>query len=121
MSSVNTYEGNSDYIGAGDSTMHSMWDGRAISIFSPVISSDGHGETQIRQASHLLTNSKLPVIIPSAVFYSSIDTNNELYIMAEKLTNDTWKLTIPYTTNPGVGTTVHSYVIKIMKSLLLIL
>ena len=88
VSSVNTYEGNSDYVGAGDSTMHSMWDGRAISIFSPVISSDGHGETQIRQASHLLTNSKLPVIIPSAVFYNSIDTNNELYIMAEKLTSD---------------------------------
>ena len=111
VSSVNTYEGNSDYIGAGDSTMHSMWDGRAISIFSPVISSDGHGETQIRQASHLLTNSKLPVIIPSAVFYSSIDTNNELYIMAEKEEPDRWKLTIPYRGSP-IDVTENSYVIR---------
>lgn len=112
VSSVNTYEGNSDYIGAGDSTMHSMWDGRATSIFSPVISSDGHGETQIRQASHLLTNSKFPVIIPSAVFYNSIDTNNELYIVATKATTKTWKLTIPYRDNAEVETTVNSYVIR---------
>ncbi|MDD3663232.1 MAG: hypothetical protein PHT84_05215, partial [Candidatus Pacebacteria bacterium] len=111
VSSVNTYEGNSDYVGAGDSTMHSMWDGRATSIFSPVISSDGHGETQIRQASHLLTNSKLPVIIPSAVFYSSIDTNNELYIMADDITPDTWKLTTPYRAM-GSGTTDNSLVIR---------
>ena len=112
VSSVNTYEGNSDYVGAGDSTMHSMWDGRAISIFSPVISSDGHGETQIRQASHLLTNSKLPVIIPSAVFYNSIDTNNELYIMADDVTSDTWKLTIPYRDSSTIGYSDNSYVIR---------
>lgn len=112
VSSVNTYEGNSDYIGAGDSTMHSMWDGRATSIFSPVISSDGHGETQIRQASHLLTNSKFPVIIPSAVFYSSIDTNNELYIMADDITSDTWKLTIPYRDDATIGVTENSFVIR---------
>lgn len=112
VSSVNTYEGNSDYIGAGDSTMHSMWDGRATSIFSPVISSDGHGETQIRQASHLLTNSKLPVIIPSAVFYNSIDTNNELYIMAADITADDWVLTIPYRHSPTDEVTDNSYVIR---------
>jgi hypothetical protein len=112
VSTVNTYEGNSDYVGAGDSTMHSMWDGRAASIFSPVISSDGHGETQIRQASHLLTNSKFPVIIPSAVFYNSMDTNNELYIMADDVTSDTWKLTIPYRDGATIEVTDNSFVIR---------